>query len=60
MASQDLCDEVKVELTGRMKQYDPVKLQSEVHKAVDALVSLNRAVNLEGGNALAVSALHAV
>jgi hypothetical protein len=49
MASPDLCDEVKAELTERMKQYDPVKLQLEVHKAVDALLSLNRAVNLEGG-----------
>ncbi|MDR2942268.1 MAG: hypothetical protein LBV17_06735 [Treponema sp.] len=33
-----------------MKQYDPVKLQSEVRKAVDALLPLNRAVNLEGEN----------
>jgi hypothetical protein len=65
MASPDLCDEVKDELTGRMKQYDPVKLQREVHNAVDALLSLNRSINLEGGKALrqqvgAVSALHAV
>jgi hypothetical protein len=49
MASPDLCDEAKAELAGRMKQYDPVKLQREAHNAVDALVSLNRAVNLEGG-----------
>ncbi|MDR2941483.1 MAG: hypothetical protein LBV17_02710 [Treponema sp.] len=48
MASPDLCDEVKAELAERMKQYDPVKLQREVQKAVDALLSLNRAVNLEG------------
>jgi hypothetical protein len=60
MASPDLCGEAKAELTRRMKQYDPVKLQREVRNAVDALVSLNRAVNLEGGKALAVSALHAV
>jgi hypothetical protein len=65
MASPDLCDEVKAELTRRMKQYDPVKLQREVHNAVDALVSLNRAINLEGGKPLRqlvgdVSALHAV
>jgi hypothetical protein len=43
-----------------MKQYDPVKLQREVHNAVEALVSLNRAVNLEGGKTLAISDLHAV
>jgi hypothetical protein len=60
MASPDLCGEAKAELAGRMKQYDPVKLQREVHNAVEALVSLDRAVNLEGGKALAVSALHAV
>jgi hypothetical protein len=60
LASPDLCDEDKAELTGRMKQYDPVKLQREVHNAVDTLLSLNRAVNLEGGKALDVSALHAV
>jgi hypothetical protein len=60
MASPDLCDEAKAELAGRMKQYDPVKLQREVHNAVGSLVSLNRAVNLEGGKTLAVSTLHAV
>jgi hypothetical protein len=60
LSSPDLCDEAKAELARRMKQYDPVKLQREVHNAVEALVSLNRAVNLEGGKALAVSALHAV
>ena len=60
LASSDLCVEAKTELSLRAGQYDPVKLQREVHKAVDALVSLNRAVNLEGGKALAVSASHAV
>ena len=60
LASSDLCVEAKTELSLRAGQYDPVKLQREVHKAVDALVSLNRAVNLERGKALAVSALHAV
>jgi hypothetical protein len=49
LASPDLCDEAKAELTGRFALYDPVKLQREVHDAVDALVSLNRAVNPEGG-----------
>jgi len=60
MASPDLSDEVKAELTRRFAQYDPVKLQREVHKAVDALVSQNRAINLEGGKALAASALQAI
>jgi hypothetical protein len=60
MASPDLCDEAKAELARRFVLYNPVKLQPEVHHTVDALVSLNRAVNLEGGKALAVSALHAV
>jgi len=60
LASSDLSDEAKAELTRRFARYDPVELQLEVHKAVDVLVSLNRAVNLEGGNALAVSALYAV
>ncbi|MDR2730066.1 MAG: transposase [Treponema sp.] len=60
MASPDLCDEAKAELAGRMKQYDPVKLRREVRNAAGALVSLNRAVNLEGGKALAVPYLHAV
>ncbi|MDR2730714.1 MAG: transposase, partial [Treponema sp.] len=36
MASPDRCDEAKAELAGRMKQYDPVKLQREVRNAVDA------------------------
>ncbi|MDR2718080.1 MAG: hypothetical protein LBB89_08460 [Treponema sp.] len=60
MVSPDLCGEIKAELTRRFTMYDPVKLQREVHNAVDALVSLNRVVNSEGGNAFAVSALHAV
>jgi hypothetical protein len=37
-----------------------VDLQREVHKAVEALMSLNRAMNLEGGEALALSALQAI
>jgi hypothetical protein len=44
----DLSVEAKAELSRRFALYDPVRLQREVHKAVDALVSLNRAVNLEG------------
>ena len=60
LASPDLSAEAKMELIRRFALYDPVKLQGEVHKAVDALVSHNRDINLEGGEALAVSALHAV
>jgi hypothetical protein len=65
LASDDLSPEVKAELTRRFTLYDPVKLQREVHNAVDALVSLNKAVNLEGGKSLRqlvgdVSDLHAV
>ena len=60
MASSDLSADAKADLDRRFALYDPVKLQGEVHKAVDDLVSMNRAVNLEGGKALAVSASHAV
>jgi hypothetical protein len=60
LASPDLADEDKAELARRFERYDPVKLQQEVHHAVDALVSLNRTINLEGGKALAVSALQAI
>jgi hypothetical protein len=60
LASPDLSDEVKAELTRRLGLYNPVKLQQEVHKAVDALVTLNRSRNLEGVESLAVSALQAI
>ncbi len=65
LASDDLSLEAKAELTRRFALYDPVKLQREVHNAVDALVSLNKAVNLEGGKSLRqlvgdVSSLHSV
>ena len=60
LASPDLAEDVKVELTKRFEQYDPVRLQQEVHKAVDILVSLNRTINLDKGKALAVSALQAI
>jgi hypothetical protein len=60
LASPDLSVEAKAELTRRFALYDPVKLQGEVHNVVDVLVSLNRAINLEGRKAFTVSALHAV
>jgi hypothetical protein len=57
LASADLSDEVKLELTRRYSQYNPVRLQQEVHDAVDALMSHNRTMELEGVVSLAVSAL---
>jgi hypothetical protein len=60
MFTSDLCNEAKAELARRFVLYNPVKFQREAHNAVDALVSLNRAVHLEGGKTLAVSALRTV
>jgi hypothetical protein len=60
MASVDLSDVVKKDLTRRFELYDPVKLQGEVHRAVDALVSMNRAMHLEEVKPLAVSALQVI
>jgi hypothetical protein len=60
MVSQYLDDEVKAELKRRFEQYDPVKLQKEVHDAVDALMKHNRKKELEGAQALALAALKAV
>ncbi|MDR0475894.1 MAG: hypothetical protein LBH43_19790 [Treponema sp.] len=59
-APPDLAGGVKAGLAGRFERYNPVALQQEAHRAVDALVPLNRAICLERGNAPAVSALHAV
>ena len=60
IASEDLPDGFKEELVKRYKRYNPVRLQQEVHKAVDALMSLNRVKELERAEALAASALHAI
>ena len=60
LASSDLTDEVKMELTRRYKLYNPVRLQQDVHNAVDALMALNRLRNLEQAEALANSALQAI
>jgi len=60
LASPDLSDEARAELDRRLAMYGPVKLQGEVHKAVDALMLMNRATNLEGVEALAASALQAI
>jgi hypothetical protein len=59
MVSPDLSDGCKKELTKRYKLLNPVKLQQEVHEAVDALMSLNKAKNLDGLETLTASALHA-
>ena len=60
LASPDLSAEIKTELTKRYGQYNPVKLQQEVHKAVDALMFLVRARKLEETESLANSALQAI
>jgi len=59
LISPDLSDEVKAELIRRYKQYNPVRLQQEVHMAVDALIALNGARELEGVESFVASALHA-
>jgi hypothetical protein len=65
LASPDLSDEYKNELTERYMLLNPVTLQREVHQAVDALMPLNRAGELEGVESLCqlvgnASALQAV
>ncbi|MDR2542188.1 MAG: DDE-type integrase/transposase/recombinase [Treponema sp.] len=60
LASPDLTDDVKTELTRRFEQYDPVKLQKEVHGAVDTLMKLNKKKELLGLQALALAAPKAV
>jgi hypothetical protein len=60
LASPDLSDEVKAELARRYEQYNPVKLQQEVHDAVETLMAPNRAgKKLEGVESLVNSALQA-
>jgi hypothetical protein len=59
LACPDLADEVKVELAKRYRRLNPVALQREVHDAVDTLISLNKALKLEGVESLAISALQA-
>jgi len=60
LVSPDLSEECKKGLAKRYKLLNPVRLQQEVHAAVDALVSLNRARDLEGVESLAASALQAI
>ncbi|MDR0707336.1 MAG: hypothetical protein LBF60_05615 [Treponema sp.] len=42
LASPDLSDAVKAELKRRYESYNPVILQQEAHRAVDALMERNR------------------
>ena len=60
LASEELDDKVKAGLAKRYRQYNPVLLQQEVHKALDALMELNRAQEFEGVESLSISALHAI
>ena len=60
LASPDLDDKFKAELTKRYKRYNPVRLQQEVHKAVDVLMALNKTPELERVKSLAASALQEI
>jgi hypothetical protein len=60
LASPDLCDECKKELTERYLLLNPVVLQREVHQAVDALMSLKNTEELEGVASPAASALQVI
>jgi hypothetical protein len=57
LASPDLPDPAKAELTRRYQRYNPVVLQQEVHRAVQALMELNRRKALTRHQSLADAAL---
>jgi hypothetical protein len=57
MASPDLSAEVKAELRRRYQSYNPVLLQQEVHRAVDALMEQNDHKVLIRQQSLAAAAL---
>jgi hypothetical protein len=57
MASPDLSDAAKAELTRRYQSYNPVLLQQEVHQAVSALMELNQQKALMRRQSLADTAL---
>lgn len=59
LASPDLDDKFKEELTRRHGLYNPVRLQQEVHNALDALIALNGNKKLEGVQSLATLSLQA-
>jgi len=60
LASPDLSSAVKDKLTKQYKLYNPVKLQQNVHDAVDALQAITRNKNLDGLDSLVNSALQAM
>jgi hypothetical protein len=55
-ACPDLSGEVKAELRRRYRRYNPVILRQEVHRAVDALMEMNRRKNLIRQQSLATVA----
>jgi hypothetical protein len=57
LASPDLADQAKAELTRRYQRYNPVILQQEVHRAVQALMELNQQKALTRHQPLADAAL---
>jgi hypothetical protein len=57
LASPDLSDAVKAELKRRYQGYHPVLLQQEVHRAVAALMELNRQKALMRRQSLVSAAL---
>jgi hypothetical protein len=57
LASPDLSDAVKAELKRRYQNYNPVILQQEVHRALDALMEQNRQKTLMRRRSLATAAL---
>ncbi|GHU80843.1 hypothetical protein FACS189468_1760 [Spirochaetia bacterium] len=57
MLSADLPDTVKTDLTRRYQRYNPVILQQEVRRAVEALAELNRHKALIRQQSLAAAAL---
>jgi hypothetical protein len=60
LSSKDLSPQVKAKLTRRYHSYNPVLLQQEVHKAVNALIELYRQKDDSGSGSLADRALSPV
>jgi hypothetical protein len=57
LASPDVDDKAKAELRRRYQSYNPVLLQQEVHRAVQALMDLNQEKDLIRRRSLATAAL---
>ena len=60
LASPDLSAAVKAQLTKQYKRCNPVKLQQEVHDAVEVLQVITRNKNLDGLDSLVNAALQAM